>query len=172
MSLCELTVGILLLINPVGFTTGIIVFLGIVLTLAGVGGVVQYFRTPPEKAALEQSLARGLIEVIVGIFFITESKWLLAAFPFITIIYGIGILLLGISKIQLTVDMIRLKFPKWFWAAISAAITIICAVVILWNPFTGTSALWIFIAVALIVEAVIDIIVLIFSKSGGKEEND
>lgn len=170
MSLCELIVGILLLIDPVGFTTGIIVFLGIVFTVIGIAGVVQYFRTPPERAALEQSLTRGLAGVLVGIFFITESKWFIATFPFLTVVCGIGLLFLGIAKIQQTVDMVRLKIKKWFWAAIGAALTIICAVIVLSNPFAGTSALWIFMAVALIAEAVVDIIVVIFAKTEDKAE--
>lgn len=168
MSLCEIIVGILLLVNPVGFTSGIIVFLGIILGILGVAGIVQYFRTSPEKAMMEQGLTRGLLELLVGIFFITKNKWFIATFPILTVIYGIGTLVLGITKIQLTVDMIRLKVKKWFWAAISAVITILCAGIILYNPFSSTSALWIFIAIALIVEAVIDIVATIFAKSEDK----
>lgn len=164
MSLCELIVGILLLVDPVGFTTGIITFLGIVLVIVGIAGAVQYFRTSPEKAAVEQGLTRGLIEVLVGIFFITKNEWFIVTFPLLTVVYGIGTLIMGITKIQWTVDMIRLKAKKWFWAAISAVLTIICAVIILCNPFSSASALWIFIAVALIVEAVVDVVVTIFAK--------
>ena len=36
-------------------------------------------------------------------------KWFLAAFPVLTVVYGSIILLTGIRKIQLAVDMARLK---------------------------------------------------------------
>ena len=37
MSLAEIVIGILLLVNPVGFTSGIIVTFGVVLMITGIG---------------------------------------------------------------------------------------------------------------------------------------
>lgn len=164
LSLCEAIIGVLLLVNPVGFTTGIIVFLGIVLLVLGITSVVQYFRTEPEAAVLKQGLTRGCIEILSGLFCIMKSGWFIATFPILTILYGIGTLIAGIAKVQWTVDKIRLKMKKWFWTAIGAVLTIACAVIILCNPFSSTAALWIFIAITLIVEAVVDIIAAIFVK--------
>lgn len=48
MCISELLIGVLLLINPVGFTSGIIVMLGIIFTVLGVSSMVYYFRTSPE----------------------------------------------------------------------------------------------------------------------------
>ncbi len=44
----EITIGILLLINPVGFTVGIIMTLGVVLTITGISNIVGYFRVAPD----------------------------------------------------------------------------------------------------------------------------
>lgn len=41
--LIELLVGILLLINPIGFTTGIIIVVGVALCAIGVKSVITYF---------------------------------------------------------------------------------------------------------------------------------
>ena len=60
MSLIEIVIGILLLINPVGFTSGIIITLGVVLTIMGLGQVVQYFRTDAEEAAEGGKLTKGI----------------------------------------------------------------------------------------------------------------
>ncbi|MGN0307803.1 MAG: DUF308 domain-containing protein [Lachnospiraceae bacterium] len=164
LSLCEVIIGILLLVNPVGFTAGIIIFLGIILLILGITNVVQYFRTEPEIAALKQSLTRGCIGILAGLFCMFNSNWFIAAFPILTILYGIGMLIVGIAKVQWTIDKIRLKMKKWFWTAISAALTILCAVIILYNPFSSTAVLWIFLAVILIAGAIIDIIAAIFLK--------
>lgn len=166
LSLCEVIVGILLLLNPVGFTTGIIIFLGIVLLTLGVASIVQYFRAEPAVAAVKQSLTRGCIEMLAGAFCVTKSGWFIATFPLLTILYGIGILITGIAKVQWTVDRIRLKRKRWFWTAISAALTIVCAVIILYNPFSSTIILWKFIAVLLIVEAVVDMLAAFLLKEG------
>lgn len=164
LSLCEAIIGVLLLVNPVGFTSGIIIFLGIVLLILGIANVVQYFRTPPEVAAMKRSLTRGCLEILAGLFCILKSGWFINAFPLLTILYGVGILVTGITKVQWTIDRIRLKLKKWFWLAISAALTIVCAVIILCNPFGSTAVLWIFIAVMLIIEAIVDILAAIFTK--------
>ena len=59
----ELVVGILLLINPVGFTTGIII---VALMAAGLVSVVKYVRASPETASQEGGLAKGLIFLLLG----------------------------------------------------------------------------------------------------------
>ncbi|MGN1417618.1 MAG: DUF308 domain-containing protein [Oscillospiraceae bacterium] len=48
--------------------------------------------------------------------------------------------------------------------------TIVCAVIIICNPFSSTAALWIFIAVALIVGAIVDIVTVIFAKTESEIE--
>ena len=55
VSLLELTVGILLLIDPVGFTSGIVVAFGLVVMLAGVSGVIRYFRADAEIRNLRRA---------------------------------------------------------------------------------------------------------------------
>lgn len=44
----EILVGILLLIDPVGFTSGIIIVFGIVLAVIGLVSLFKYFRTDAE----------------------------------------------------------------------------------------------------------------------------
>ncbi len=52
----EILIGILLLINPVGFTSGIIIAFGLFLTAAGIISVIKYFRTDAETASKENGL--------------------------------------------------------------------------------------------------------------------
>ena len=54
MCLAELAVGILLFINPVSFTSGIIMILGVCLVVLGVVNISGYFRMDPVEAALQQ----------------------------------------------------------------------------------------------------------------------
>lgn len=131
---------------------------------------MNYFRTPVVEAVISKDLARGLVEILVGIFFISNVGWIMATFPILAIIYGVVTLILGIHKVQLTVDMIRLKVRKWGFMAVSAILTIICAVIIIFNPFSTTAVLWIFVGVSLIVEAIVDIIATLFAPKN--EENN
>jgi len=162
LCLFELVVGVLLLIDPVGFTAGIIILAGIVLMVLGLISIIKYFRSDAKEASVGQTLVKGLVSMAAGAFCAFRSHWFIATFPVLTIIYGVVILVTGLGKIQLTVDMLRQKNKKWFLAALNAVISIVCAVVILKS--TSTVVLWIFTGVSLIVEGVLDIITLIAGR--------
>lgn len=161
LCLCELVIGILLLIDPVGFTSGIITTVGIVLIVIGILKVIHYFRTPPEEAVLQQNLTKGIIAILFGYFCTLRANWVIVTFPILSILYGIAILFSGLCKIQWAVDFLRLKRKYWFIAGIGAVLSIVLAIVILVNPFASAVFMWGFIAVSLIVEAVLDICALL-----------
>lgn len=171
-SVFEIIIGILLLINPVNFTAGIITVIGIVLCVLGIKSIVTYFRTEAAEAARSNQLLIGLFLLLAGGFSAIKAHWIIASFPVLTVIYGVVILLTGLGKLQTTVDMLRLKRSRWYFAAISAALSLICAVVILMNPFNSTAVLWMFTGITLIVEAVLDIITVIFSKPAPEQEDE
>ena len=160
MILCiaELLVGILLLIKPVGFTSGIIICAGVGLMVKGIADVVGYFRASAQEASLQQGLSRGLVCLLIGAFCAFQYQWLMSAVPFLGIVYAVMLLLLGIDKIQTAVDARRLGNEHWFYPAISAAISVVCAIIIFLNPFTTTVYLWMFAGISLIVVAVMDIV--------------
>ena len=172
MSLAEIIIGILLLVNPVAFTSGIIVAFGIVLMITGIGTAIKYFRTEPEEAAVSQILVKGLLMLLAGIFCAFNSHWFIATFPVLTLVYGVVILVTGITKLQWTVDIIRMKRCKWLWMAISAAISIICGITVITTPFKTTAVLWMFIGIALIIDAVFDMIGGIFGNREKREMVD
>ncbi len=162
MSLCEIVIGVLLLINPIGYTTGILIVLGVVLALAGLVSVIAYFRQPPEEAVLGHQLSIGLIEITVGLFCALRAKWLIATVPVLILLYGVILLVTGFVKIQWAIDLFRLKRGPWFVPLISAALAFLAAAIIFMNPLTTTAFLWTYTAITLIVEAVVDIISVIF----------
>lgn len=161
LSLFELIVGVLLLISPVGFTKGILTAAGAVLIVVGLITLIQYFRTKTEEAAAGQLMFKALVALLLGVFLIFGKDWLIAVFPLLTMLYGVAILLTGLAKIQWTIDGIRMKKKRWWLSAIGAVVSIICAVVIFINPFGSTTVLWMFTGISLIVEAVMDIALLI-----------
>jgi len=167
----EVVVGILLLVDPVNFTAGIIIAAGIALMVGGLLNVIRYFRSSPEEAAAGQLLVQGLIALAAGAFCAFDPQWFILTFPVIAILYGIAVLIGGLNKIQIAVDMLRLKNSKWWWGAVSAVISIVCALVIINNPFSTTAALWWFTGISLIVEAVFDMVTLIMGrKKDGSDE--
>lgn len=166
--IAELIVGILLLINPVSFTSGIIVLLGVSMLAMGILFGYKYFRMDAEQAKKGNMLTFAILLIMIGVFCIVRTDWFIATFPVLTVLYGILMLVGGVSKIQTMVDMLRMHNNKWFWAGINAVVSIVCAVVILWSPFASTTLLWIFAGISLIVEAVLDIVTLFLAYIGKK----
>ena len=153
----ELVVGILLLIDPFGFTSTVCVLLGIGMIGYSVLSLLQYFRAPTDEAIKNLELSRGLVFAALGLFFIFGNGLLIGILPTLTVMYGILMLILGTVKIQWAVDQLRLKVPRWYISAIDAALTIILAAIIIIDPFATDAILFKFIGISMIVSAVIDI---------------
>lgn len=160
----EILIGALLLINPIGFTSAVLIALGVLLVVLGATRLVGYFRAAPEVAAQGGGLVTGLLFVLVGLFCIFRWEWFVVTFPILTVVYGVLTLANGINKLQWAVDAWRLGQRYWYVAMIGAALTLVFGALIVFNPFTTTTVLWTFIAVSLIVEAVLDIVSLVLGK--------
>ena len=82
----------------------------------------------------------------------------------------------GILKLQYAVDFYHLQADKWWIELIGAVIMIIVGVVALFNPFSTTEALTIFIGIALMIEGIWDFISLMkivsVAKKAGKVLSD
>lgn len=154
----EIIVGILLLINPVGFTSGVIIAAGWLLALFGLWCIVRYFIMPPEDGAKAQGLFRGLLLVMGGAGCITQYGWFLTAFPLLTVLYAIWMLVVAAMKLQQMADMLRTKTGRWYIPAIAAGLAALLATVILLNPFGAVNAVWTFAGISLIVQAVVELV--------------
>lgn len=167
--LFEAAVGIVLLVNPIGFATVFITVVGVLLAAVGLVFILQYFRSEPLEAQRGQGLLKGCCALLVGLFCALNTQWFINAFPFLTVIHGIVILFTGIIRVQWTVDMLRLKLERWYIAAGGAVVSIALAVIIFVNPFGVAEAIWTFIGISFLVDAVADLAVLIFSGRLEKE---
>ena len=166
--LFEAAVGIVLLVNPIGFATVFITVVGVLLAAVGLMFILQYFRSEPLDAQKSQGLLKGCCALLVGLFCALNTQWFVDVFPFLTL-NGIVILFTGIIRVQWTVDMLRLKLKRWYIAAGGAAVSIILAVIIFINPFEVAEAIWMFIGITFLVNAVADLAILIFSGRREKE---
>lgn len=161
--LVELLIGILLFIDPLGFTSGILIAVGAIFLIRGAICLFHYFNTDPVQAALEQNFSKGLVMILLGGFLALRTQQAIALFPLLTHLYGFAILIIGVIKLQQGVDLLRLKVRYWFLAGINAVLAILFAAIILSNPFASTIVLWQLAAISLIVEAVFDAVVLVMT---------
>ncbi len=175
--LLEAAVGVLLLVNPIGFTSAIIRVIGCVMAVGGLVLGVNYFRTPAKEAAASGMLFSGLISLLIGVLLFVKTNWLITTFTILLMIYAVMILILGLLKLQWTVDLIRMKRDKWGISGINALIAVIFSLLILLNPFKSTEILWKLAGAALLAQAFFDIVglflcprVIVVEKAEVKEK--
>jgi len=158
--LLEVLLGVLLLIDPVVFTAGILIVMGALLVGTAVVFAVRYFKTAPQEAAQSQLLLKALLLLTGGGFCILWNQWFVENFSAMTIFYGVLILLAGLGKLQWAADTLRLH-NQWLLPGISAAVSVICAVIVLCSPFATTDALLIFTGICLVVAGIFDVVALL-----------
>ena len=95
---------------------------------------------------------------MTGVLCMTQYMWFLTAFPLLTVLYADWMLVLAAMKLQHMTDMLRMKIGRWYMPAIAAGVAIVLAVIILWNPFGAVNAVWTFVGVSLIAEAVVELV--------------
>ncbi|MCD7950368.1 MAG: DUF308 domain-containing protein [Erysipelotrichaceae bacterium] len=161
----EFIIGILLFINPVEFTSNIIIVGGILLVCMGIGNIISYLRK--EVSLSNRGLSTGIIYILLGLFCILQYQWFINTFPVITTLYGAVMLVIGIDKIQWGVDLIRNKRKYWYYGIFDSLLTIILAIVILMISNMDNDILWIVLALSLVIVAIFDLVTIIL---GAKEK--
>lgn len=132
--------------------------------------IIKYFHTDAEKATKQGNLAKGILLALIGIFCSFNSDWFINIFPKTTVIYGVFILIIGIVKTQIAVDMIRMKKSYWYVSFSNALVTLIFAVLIITGSFKFTMVFWHFIGTVLILEAIADMVIFWFIRKFGRSD--
>jgi len=170
VSLAELILGILLLMKPESLTSGIIALSGIVLGMYGIICVIKYFRAEAEEAEKGSDLSTGLLCILGAVFCIVKRDWFVGMMHLLALLYGAVILLSGCNKFQDTVDILRQKRLPWIPSAVTSGLALLVGLIIVFNPFKTTKALWIFTGIGLILQAIADFATFVMSKPQDEEE--
>ena len=172
----ELIVGILILIDPHSFTSGIIRLAGVVFSIMGVLSLMSYFRSSAQLGSMSMGFSKGLILIAGGLFCVFNPGWFIKAFPLIAVVYGVGLIRMGLIKLQWSVDSMRLGSGLWMVPGIGALSSLVLGVIIVLNPFAAEQVMWIFVGSSLIFEAVVDAVSTFTSgrrfKKGSCDDSD
>ena len=155
-----LAAGLLLLIRPDIMNELTRWTLTIVLGAWAIIQAVRYFRTPAEKAAEGYSLTSALIAATFALIAYLNTDWLTYR------LWGILILIGGYLKFQTTWDFFRLGHVRWWWILIGTAVSFLLGILIITGVLPADVTVW--FGISLLIEAVLDIAMLIMVAKGDK----
>lgn len=146
--------GLALLIWP-GQTTGLILnFVGGVLMACGVYRIARYFLRAKKAPVYDNmDLSVGGTLTVIGLLIYVFKGFLLSLVP--TII-GLFLLISGLIKLQSALDFRRLGVPRWRLQLVTASVSAVMGVIILFNPFGTALLMTRVIGAAILVEGIQD----------------
>lgn len=160
ISLLLILFGFLVCLKPQAVGTFLGVVIGIAMLLFGIVKIVGYFSKDLFRLAFQYDLAFGLLLIALGVIVLTKPAHLML---FICIGIGIAILADGLFKVQMSVDAKQFGIKKWWLILLTACITGILGLMLIFNAVSGSVVLMRLLGIALIGEGVLSLITVFTS---------
>lgn len=157
LALALILLGILFIAFPKSSTVIICYATGIVACIWGFIRLVAHFRIDSMEVFGSYGLVQGAALLVVGIAIIANPNVLA---KFITVVFGIIMLIDGTLKIQYSIDLGRIKVNGWIWVLVTAVLMIVLGVIAIVNPFETAVTLMIFLGCILIADGISDLIII------------
>lgn len=116
IGICFIITGVNFVMSPIEATYTIINWLGILLILVGVLKIIRY--TQHDVFRTGGFLVSSILDIVLGVFIMGHNVTSIKAF---TMLLGFWQLFSGISLIAASIDMKKLRFPRWWLGIITGA---------------------------------------------------
>ena len=170
LAVAEMALGILLLINPMGLASMVMIALGILLVLLGCLHTYEYIRLPREEALKTWKLSSGAGLLVLGIASLVNWQWMVQLIGTLTTLYGAILLVSAFMKLQMAIDALRGRRRWWYLMAISFACSAILATLLFAKVLTGMNV-WTWVGILLIAVAVLDAAYFVLGRKEGRGKN-
>lgn len=161
MFIFEIAVGVLLLIDGERFTQVIFIIFGVFMLLSGLITLIRSLLAGRNGGSIPMGpLLLSIVLLAIGAFFTAASGSVLSIMSAVTLVIGIIMVFNGMLKLAEFGSMRRSGADSRL-AMVGAIITIILGIVIAFNPFGATAAMWTILGIMIIVSAVFSLISLI-----------
>ena len=159
-----LVLGLLLFFKSSVTLMGISYIFGGLIIAIGVLAIVRFISNNHSDISNQLNIIYGIICIISGIFFIEKPEIIGSIIP---VVMGIGIIVSSSLKIQQSFNLKSLNSSYFFWSFVTALLSLICGVVLLFNPFKGAVIITKVIGIFLVMYAILDICNTIVLKKSG-----
>lgn len=159
-----LVLGLLLFFKSSVTLMGISYIFGGLIIAIGVLAIVRFISNNHSDISNQLNIVYGIICIISGIFFIEKPEIIGSIIP---VVMGIGIIISSSLKIQQSFNLKSLNSSYFFWSFVTALLSLICGVVLLFNPFKGAVIITKVIGIFLVMYAILDVCNTIVLKKSG-----
>lgn len=148
VGIAAVAVGFVVLVHPAESYYTFALWLGIVVFLSGIAGVVQALSTKNYFVRRGWIVLAAVADIIIGIVLMFSSMLSAVAMP---ILLGVWLLYRGCAMLVQGFDLRSFGVRDAGWVMFYAAVIIAIAIAILWMPATlGVEAVILFVAIAFI----------------------
>ncbi len=161
-SVVILILGLLLFFKSSVTLMGISYILGGIIIAIGVLAIVKFISNDHSDISNQLNIIYGIICIISGVSFIEKPEIIGSIIP---VIMGIGIIISSSLKLKQSFDFKNMNSSYFFWSFLTALLSLICGLILLFNPFKGAVLITRIIGIFLVIYAISDICnAIIFQK--------
>jgi len=154
-SVIFVALGIFLFTKPETTISTISYVLGIIIILLGSFAFGKYFQSREEGSKFNFSLIYGVLSFIIGLILILNPTALATLIPFVI---GFWMVINSTVKIQYSLNLKQYENKAWIPTFVIGLLTLICGLVMIFNPFEGALLITKMIGLFIIIYSILDIV--------------
>ena len=155
ISVLLIIISIFLIAKPETVLSTVVTIFGVIFIVEGFINIISYIVEDSEIRAFSNELILGILLAISGVIILCNKGIFISMIP---IMAGIWIIMKGIMKFQLAINLKSALSDKWGWILVSAIIMFLFGVIIVANPFTALFTMTRFIGIMLLITEIFDLI--------------
>ncbi|MBP5469600.1 MAG: DUF308 domain-containing protein [Candidatus Riflebacteria bacterium] len=159
IDLLVIALGLFLMTNPAVGLESALLLIGILLLISGISSIIKYIMHPIRFFRFE--LIYGAISIVAGILAIFKPFEVIAL---ITSLIAIWLIISSIIKLIMAIELKRNKEETWIFDITVAALVIILGILIIFNPFSSSMLLSVYVGVMITIYAAMDIVEQFFIR--------
>lgn len=157
LTICLITVGIILLVWPQMSLGVLSKIFGIILIVFGITKILGYFSRDLFQLAFQFDFGFGIVSVILGSLLLVRTSFMI---EILSICLGIFLILDATLKIQTAIDARKFGIAKWWLILAMAIVTALIGAMLFVVPIETASALTRLLGLSLCLDGVLNIIVV------------
>ena len=154
LSIAYIIIGMMLLIMPQTSLLWICYAFGAVVLVTGIVCLIQYARIRGTGFTAPFMLVGGVITAGLGIFTLAKPQ---VVASFLPVVFGIFILVDGLSRVGTAIDLAKRKGQKWWVLLLLSVVSVALGALLVLHPFDAAVSVVMVCGILLIVEGALNL---------------